>query len=75
MRRTKLYEEQKNTLNHIGKELNLDKMYLYRYAGNYRKIKMMPYEIVIGISNIEEISPEELYDAMLIYAFKNGKGE
>ena len=73
-RRAKLYLEQKNTLNHIGRELNLDKMYLYRYVGNYKKIKTMPYEIVLGIAKVEEIEADKLYNRMLGYALENSKG-
>ena len=35
----KLYSGQKLSINSIGKELGLDKMYLYRYVGNYKRIE------------------------------------
>ena len=71
----KLYQEQKKCLNEIGRELGLDKMYLYRYVGNIEKIEKMPYEIVLGISHAEKIEPNELYNKMKVYALKNSKGD
>lgn len=73
MNNPKLYSQQKLSLNQIQKVLNLDKMYLYRFVGNLNKIKKMPYEIVLGIANIEKIEPNELYSKMLSYAVKNSK--
>lgn len=64
----KLYAEQKNTLNQIQRTLNLDKMYLYRFVGNYDKIVKMPHNIVLGIAKVEGIDTEELYEKMLKYA-------
>ena len=66
----KLYKEQKLTLNQIRRRMGLDKMYLYRFVGNYDKIDRMPYKIVIGIARVERIDPEELYYKMLAYAKK-----
>lgn len=66
----KLYEGQKNTLNAIRRRLGLDKMYLYRFVGNYNRVEMMPYKIVIGIARVEQIDAEELYYKMLAYAKK-----
>lgn len=71
----KLYSEQKSSLNSIGKELGLDKMYLYRYVGNIEKVEKMPYEIVLGIANIEKIEPNELYNKMKVYALQNFKSK
>lgn len=71
----KLYSEQKNNINFIRKQLGLDKMYLYRYIGNCKKIKRMPYEIVLGIANIEKIEPDELYSKMIGFAIRNNEGE
>lgn len=73
MKDLKLYAGQKKNLNQIRNELGLDKMYLYRYVGNHNKIKRMPYEIVLGIANVEKIEPNELYSKMLVYALKNKK--
>lgn len=76
MKDLKLYAGQKKNLNQIRNELGLDKMYLYRYVGNHSKIKKMPYEIVLGIANVEKIEPNELYNKMLVYALQNpNKGE
>lgn len=74
-KKPKLYAEQKEAVNVIQKTLGLDKMYLYRYVGNYKKIKTMPYEIVLGIAKVEKIKPNELYNKMLDYALENSKGE
>lgn len=74
-RRIRLYEEQKNCLNQMQKALNLDKMYLYKFVGNYKKIKKMPYEIVLGIAKLEKIEANELYNKMLVYALQNSKGD
>jgi hypothetical protein len=74
-KKPKLYADQKEAINVIQKSLGLDKMYLYRYVGNYKKIKTMPYEIVLGIAKVEKIKPNELYSKMLIYALENSKGE
>ena len=71
----KLYLEQKLSLNSIGKELGLDKMYLYRYVGNYKRIEKMPCNILLGIAKVEEIEPNELYSKMLVYALQNPKSE
>lgn len=71
----KLYSEQKLSLNSIGKELSLDKMYLYRYVGNYKRIERMPCNVLLGIAKVEGIEPNELYNKMLIYALQNKKGE
>ena len=71
----KLYEKQKLPLNRIRKSLGLDKMYLYRFVGNYKRIEMMPYKIVTGIANIEKIGPNELYNEMLVYALQNGENK
>lgn len=66
----KLYEKQKLPLNRIRKSLGLDKMYLYRFVGNYKRIEMMPYKIVTGIARLEQMNPDELYYDMLVYAKK-----
>lgn len=71
----KLYSEQKLCLNSIGKQLGLDKMYLYRYVGNYKKIEKMPCNILLGIAKIEGIEPNELYSKMLVYSLQNSKSE
>lgn len=71
----KLYSEQKMSLNAIRKNLGLDKMYLYRFIGNYEKIQKMPYNIVLGIATLEGIEPNELYSKMLTYAVKNSKNK
>lgn len=71
----KLYSGQKLSINSIGKELGLDKMYLYRYVGNYKRIEKMPCNILLGIAKIEGIEPNELYSKMLVYALQNKKGE
>lgn len=73
MKDLKLYAGQKKNLNQIRNELGLDKMYLYRFVGNYEKIQKMPYNIVLGIANIEKIEPNDLYSKMLSYAVKNSK--
>lgn len=76
MIRPKLYAEQKHGLNKIQTELKLDKMYLYKFVGNYKKIHKMPYEIVLKIAAFEQIEPNELYSKMLTYALQNSsKGE
>lgn len=69
----KLYSEQKMSLNAIGRHLGLDKMYLYRFIGNYEKVQKMPYNIVLGIATLEGIEPNELYSKMLTYAIENSK--
>ena len=71
----KLYSEQKMSLNAIRKNLGLDKMYLYRFIGNYEKVQKMPYNIVLGIAEYENIEPNELYNKMLVYAVKNSKNK
>lgn len=75
MSNPKLYSEQKMSLNAIRKNLGLDKMYLYRFIGNYEKIQKMPYNIVLGIATLEGIEPNELYSKMLTYAVKNSKNK
>lgn len=75
MSNPKLYSEQKMSLNAIRKHLGLDKMYLYRFIGNYEKIQKMPYNIVLGIAALEGIEPNELYSKMLTYAVKNSKNK
>ena len=75
MSNPKLYSEQKMSLNAIRKNLGLDKMYLYRFIGNYEKIQKMPYNIVLGIATLERIEPNELYSKMLTYAVKNSKNK
>ena len=69
----KLYPEQKYPLNAIGKQLGLDKMYLYRYVGNYKKIERIPCNVLLGMAKIEGIEPNELYNKMLVYAMKSKK--
>ena len=69
----KLYTEQKHNLYQIEKALNVDKMYLYKFVGNYKKIHKMPYEIVLRIAAFEQIEPNELYSKMLTYALQNSK--
>ena len=71
----KLYSEQKASLNAIRRHLGLDKMYLYRFIDNYKKIEKMPYNIVLGIAEYENIEPNELYNKMLVYAVKNSKNK
>jgi hypothetical protein len=71
----KLYPEQKLTLNSIRRYLGLDKMYLYRFIGNYERIEKMPYSIVLGIAKLEKIEPNKLYSKMLTYALQNSKNK
>jgi hypothetical protein len=70
MKDLKLYAGQKKNLNQIRNELGLDKMYLYRFVGNYEKIETMPYKVVVGVARLEQIEPDELYYKMLAYAKK-----
>ena len=72
---SKLYSEQKLSTHSLEKELGLDKMYLYRYVGNHEKIKKMPYNIILGISKLEGIEPNELYNKMLVYSLQNSKNK
>ena len=72
----KLYTEQKHNLYQIEKALDVDKMYLYKFVGNFKKIRKMPYEIVLRIAAFEQIEPNELYSKVLTYALQNSsKGD
>lgn len=69
----KLFTEQKMSLGTMQRLLNLDKMCLYRYVGNYEKIEKMPYNIILGIAKLENMEPNELYNKMLVYSLQNSK--
>ena len=71
----KLFAEQKISLGTMQRLLNLDKMCLYRYVGNYEKIEKMPYNIILGIAKLENMEPNDLYNKMLVYALQNNKNK
>ena len=63
----KLYKEQKHSLYELQKELNLDKMRLYRYASGQFKIEKMPINLLNGIARIEKLEPNDLFKKMKEY--------
>lgn len=66
----KLYEEQKNTLYQLQKELNLNIMRLYRYADGVVSIDKMPISLLNDIARLEEIDPNELFKKIKEYQKK-----
>lgn len=63
----KLYAEQKHSLYELQKELNLDKMRLYRYASGQFKIEKMPISLLNGIARIEKLNPNDLFKKIKDY--------
>lgn len=63
----KLYENQKHSIYEMQKKLGLDCKRLYRYANKSISIDKMPVNIILGISNIEKIEPNELFKKMEEY--------
>lgn len=63
----KLYENQKHSIYELQKILELDCKRLYRYADKSISIEKMPVNIILGISNIEKIEPNELFEEMKRY--------
>lgn len=63
----KLYENQKHSIYELQKMLGLDCKRLYRYADKSISIEKMPINIILGISNIEKIEPNELFEEMKRY--------
>lgn len=63
----KLYENQKYSIYEMQKILGLDCKRLYRYADRSISIDKMPVNIILGISNIEKIEPNELFKKMKEY--------
>ena len=63
----KLYENQKHSIYELQKMLGLDCKRLYRYADKSIDIEKMPINIILGISNIEKIEPNELFEEMKRY--------
>ena len=63
----KLYENQKHSIYELQKMLGLDCKRLYRYADKSISIEKMPVNIILGISNIEKIEPNELFEEMKRY--------
>lgn len=63
----KLYENQKHSIYELQKMLGLDCKRLYRYADKSINIEKMPVNIILGISNIEKIEPNELFEEMKRY--------
>ena len=51
----------------MQKILGLDRKRLYRYADKTIDIEKMPINIILGISNIEKIEPNELFKEMKEY--------
>lgn len=68
----KLFEEQKQTLYQVQKELGLGRYTLYRYASGKHNIKNMPTNIICGLANYFKIEADTLYKKMLDY---QNKGE
>lgn len=67
----KLYEEQKNTIYKIQKELGLSKDYLYKYARGEIKISKMTGSLLLKIARCEHIDYKKLYYAMVEYQERN----
>lgn len=63
----KLYENQKHSIYELQKMLGLDCKRLYRYADKSINIEKMPVNIILGISSIEKIEPNELFEKMKEY--------
>ena len=63
----KLYKNQKHSIYELQKMLGLDCKRLYRYADKSISIEKMPVNIILGISNIEKIEPNELFEEMKRY--------
>lgn len=63
----KLYKNQKHSLYEMQKILGLDCKRLYRYADKTIDIEKIPINIILGISNIEKIEPNELFKEMKEY--------
>ena len=63
----KLYENQKHSIYELQKMLGLDCKRLYRYADKSISIEKIPVNIILGISNIEKIEPNELFEEMKEY--------
>lgn len=63
----KLYENQKYSIYELQKMLGLDCKRLYRYADKSISVEKMPVNIILGISNIEKIEPNELFEEMKRY--------
>jgi len=63
----KLYENQKHSIYELQKMLGLDCKRLYRYADKSISIEKMPVNIILGISNIEKLEPNELFEEMKRY--------
>lgn len=70
----KLYEDQKNTLYQLQKELNLNIMRLYRYADGVVDVEKMPTGLLNDIARLEGIDPNELFNKMQQYQ-KNKAGK
>lgn len=71
----KLFIGQKHNLSTLQRLLGVDKNYLYRFVKNPAKVRKMPFEIVLGISKIEKIEPNELYNKMLVYSLQRDKND
>lgn len=67
MEKKKLYANQKHSIYELQKYLGLDCKRLYRYADKTINIEKMPVNIILGISNIEKIEPNELFEEMKRY--------
>ena len=70
----KLYEDQKNTLYQLQKELNLNIMRLYRYADGVVDVDKIPTGLLNDIARLEGIDPNELFKKMQQYQ-KNKAGK
>lgn len=68
-----LYEGQKHSTNEIQQILGYNHSYLYRIAGDEKRIKRMDIDKLKEIADLESLNPEELREKMLEYAKRKEK--
>lgn len=66
----KIYEEQKDSIFKIQKDLNLDKMRLYRYAKGECSVENMPLKLLNDLARYFNIEPFVLLEKMKEYSEK-----
>lgn len=66
----KIYEEQTDSIFKIQKDLNLDKMRLYRYANGKCSVENMPPKLLNDLAIYFNIEPFVLLEKMKEYSEK-----
>ena len=67
----KLFDEQRESIYKIQKDLGLHKMRLYRYANGSLDVNNMPVELILQLSNYFKIEPNKLFKEIKDHARKN----